>query len=137
MREAIAAMADELNAECMTGAMTPASATTCWPIRQVRCAWDAYRQVLADGDLTVRAFALWRSPGTLDEARQLVDRIAPFTHPESRDSGDRLISGGVKIFADGSGGAHGWVWDDWNRERTGLDEGNRGYPAIDMISCAT
>jgi len=47
---------------------------------------------------------------------------------------DRLISGGVKIFADGSGGARtAWTWQDWNRERTGLDEGNRGYPAIDAI----
>ena len=51
--------------------------------------WNAYRQVLADGDLTVRVFALWRSPGTLDEARELVERIAPFTHPDSRDGGDR------------------------------------------------
>jgi predicted amidohydrolase YtcJ len=25
------------------------------------------------------------------------------------------------------------MWNDWNRERTALDEGNRGYPAIDAI----
>jgi hypothetical protein len=143
MREAIALMADELNAECMTGAKDPGIGYNVLadPASAMHT-WDAYRQVLADGDLTVRVFALWRSPGTLDEARKLVERIAPFTHPGreaaradgGEDSGDRLVSGGVKIFADGSGGARtAWVWDDWNRERSGLDEGNRGYPAIDAI----
>jgi predicted amidohydrolase YtcJ len=40
----------------------------------------------------------------------------------------------VKLFADGSGGARtAWVWQDWNRSRTEIDEGNRGYPAIDAI----
>ncbi len=42
------------------------------------------------------------------------------------------MSGGIKIFADGSGGARtAWMWQDWNRERTGIDTGNRGYPAFD------
>jgi hypothetical protein len=135
MPQAIAAMADELNAECMTGAKDPGIGYNVLadPESAMRT-WDAYRQVLADGELSVRVFALWRSPGSLDEARQLADRIAPFTHPATRDGGDRLISGGVKIVADGSGGARtAWVWNDWNRDRTGLDEGNRGYPAIDAI----
>jgi hypothetical protein len=80
-------------------------------------------------------FTLWRSPDTLEEAAELVRLIKPFTHPQHPSGSDRLISGGVKIFADGSGGARtAWVWKDWNRDRTGLDEGNRGYPAIDMIT---
>jgi hypothetical protein len=135
MREAIAQMADELNAECMTGAKDPGIGyNVLADPESAMNTWNAYRQVLADGELSVRVFALWRSPATLDEARRLVDRIAPFTHPHERAGEDRLISGGVKIFADGSGGARtAWVWDDWNRERSGLDEDNRGYPAIDAI----
>jgi predicted amidohydrolase YtcJ len=135
MREAIAAMADELNAECMTGAKDPGIGyNVLADPESAMNTWNAYRQVLADGELSVRVFALWRSPATLEEARRLADRISPFTHPDERSGEDRLISGGVKIFADGSGGARtAWVWDDWNRERTGLDEGNHGYPAIDAI----
>jgi len=135
MREAIAAMADELNRECMTGAKDPGIgySLTYDPDSALET-WNAYREVLAAGDLSLHVFALWRSPETLDEARDLIRRIAPFTRPMESTGDDRLISGGIKIFADGSGGARtAWMWKDWNRERTGLDEGNRGYPAIDAI----
>ena len=49
--------------------------------------------------------------------------------------GDEFLKiGSVKLFADGSGGARtAWVWRDWNKNRTGIDEGNSGYPAIDAI----
>ena len=138
MREAIALMADELNAECMTGAKDPGIGyNVLADPESAMNTWNAYRQVLDDGDLTLRVFALWRSPDTLEGAQKLVDRIAPLGRPGDLHGGggsDRLVSGGVKIFADGSGGARtAWVWKDWNRDRTGLDEGNRGYPAIDAI----
>jgi hypothetical protein len=43
-----------------------------------------------------------------------------------------LISGGVKLFMDGSGGARtAWMYRDWNKNLTGMDQGNRGYPLID------
>ena len=135
MRAAIAAMADELNAECMTGAKDPGIGySLADDPAAAQSTWDAYREVLASGELSVRVFALWRSPETLDEARALARRIAPFSRPMESTGDDRLISGGIKIFADGSGGARtAWTWQDWNRERTGLDEGNSGYPAIDAI----
>ena len=135
MRQAIAMMADELNRECMTGAKDPGIGYSLVHNPESAAAtWDAYRDVLADGDLSLRIFALWRSPGTLDEAQALARRIAPFSKPMESTGDDRLISGGVKIFADGSGGARtAWMWKDWNRERTALDEGNRGYPAIDAV----
>jgi predicted amidohydrolase YtcJ len=45
---------------------------------------------------------------------------------------DRLISGGIKIMLDGSGGARtAWLYEDWNRDFDGRDVGNRGYPVID------
>jgi len=131
--EAMALMADALNAECMTGAKDPGIGYAVgYEPAEAMAAWNAYRQVLADGDLSVRIFALWRSPDTLEQAAALVRQISPFTHPQKRTEGDRLISGGIKLFADGSGGARtAWVWQDWNRDRSGIDEGNRGYPALD------
>ena len=135
MREAIATMADELNRECMTGAKDPGIGySLTYDPDSAMETWNAYREVFAAGDLSVRVFALWRSPETLEQAADLAERIAPFTRPMESTGDDRLISGGIKIFADGSGGARtAWMWQDWNRERTGLDEGNRGYPAIDAI----
>jgi len=139
MRQAIRDMAGELNRECMTGAKDPGIGYSIGyspehALEQAMETWNAYREVLDDGDLTIRTFALWRSPDNLDDAQRLIRRIAPFTHPRERTDGDRLISGGIKLFADGSGGARtAWTWQDWNRERTGLDEGNRGYPAIDAV----
>jgi hypothetical protein len=132
-REALRQMAQELNREGMTGAKDPGIG---WGLGAstdaAMDAWQAYREVADEGALTVRLFALWPSPPTMEEARALVRRIAPFTKPWESTGDDRLISGGVKLFADGSGGARtAWVWQDWNRERTGLDTGNRGYPAID------
>ena len=135
MREAIAAMADELNRECMTGAKDPGIGySLVHDSESALATWNAYREVQAAGDLSLRVFALWRSPDTLEEARALAERIRPFSKPMESTGDDRLISGGIKIFADGSGGARtAWMWKDWNRERTALDEGNRGYPAIDAI----
>jgi len=135
MREAIAAMADELNRECMTGAKDPGIGySASFDAQGASDTWKAYNDVLVAGELSLRVFVLWRTPETLEEARALADRIAPFSKPMDSTGNDRLISGGVKIFADGSADARtAWMWKDWNRERTGLDEGNSGHPAIDPV----
>ncbi len=94
--------------------------------------WDAYQRVLADGDLSVRIFVLWSSPREVEPGRELAERIGPFTKPYITTGDDHLISGGVKIYADGSGGARtAWMYEDWNREYDQVDTGNRGYPATD------
>jgi predicted amidohydrolase YtcJ len=134
MREAISRMAKRLNSECMTGAKDPGiGLSPGYDLAGARQTWEAYNEVLAAGELTVRVFALWRTPESLDGARQLVDAIRPYGLPA--DGGPRhhrLISGGIKLFADGSGGARtAWVWQDWNHDRHGVDEGNRGYPAME------
>jgi predicted amidohydrolase YtcJ len=101
-----------------------------------RAAWEVYQRVLADGDLEARAFVLWgdysNAPKTLAEAEAFAESISGFTKPyESRNS-DVLISGGVKMFMDGSGGARtAWVYDEWNKNRDEIDEGNRGFPMLD------
>ena len=123
-REGIRTLADAFNAECMTGGKDPGIGPA---------TWDAYRDVLADGDLTVRIFALWRGRnGTIDEVRAYADSLATFTRPYESTGGDHLIAGGVKLYIDGSGGARtAWMHADWNREHTGTDTGNRGYPTMD------
>jgi len=135
MREAIRMMAREFNRECMTGAKDPGIGhSLSYDPENAIDTWNAYREVLADGDLTVRVFALWRTGDTLEQARELARRIAPFSKPWESRGDDRLVSGGVKLFADGSGGARtAWVWQDWNINHSGIDEGNSGYPAIDAI----
>ena len=134
IRDGIRLMAREFNRECMTGAKDPGIGSGIgFDLESAMETWAAYREVAAAGDLTVRVFALWRSGNTLEEARELIAAIEPFGKP--RDAGDaRLVSGGIKMFVDGSGGARtAWVWDEWNRERTGIDTGNRGYPALDPL----
>lgn len=123
-REGIRSLAGAFNAECMTGAKDPGISQT---------TWDAYADVLADGDLTVRIFALWSAlNGPIEEVRAYAERLAAFTRPYESTGDDRLIAGGVKLYIDGSGGARtAWVYDDWNRESTGTDTGNRGYPTMD------
>jgi len=52
------------------------------------------------------------------------------TRPYESTGDDRLIAGGVKLYIDGSGGARtAWLYDDWNKDFTEKDAGNRGYPA--------
>ncbi len=116
-------MARGFNAECMTGVKDPGVPDE---------TWDSYRRVLASGDLTVRAFVLWYGGKTLDDARAVIADHAAATRPYENTGDDHLVAGGVKIFADGSGGARtAWMYDDWNIGVTGTDTGNHGYPNVE------
>ncbi len=120
VRDGMRDLAQAFNAEGMTGLKDPGIGQE---------TWDAYTDVLADGDLSVRVFVLWRSRGDLSEAEALVERVAAFTRPYESTGDDRLISGGIKLMIDGSGGARtAWMHDDWNRDFDQVDTGNRGYP---------
>jgi predicted amidohydrolase YtcJ len=123
LRQGIQHISQAFNREGMTGVKDPAIDAD---------VWDAYQKVLAEGALTVRVFTLWRAGKSIEAAGDLIERIAPFSRPGSPGDDAHLISGGVKLFADGSGGARtGWLYEDWNRHFDGVDEGNRGYPAVD------
>ena len=113
--------AKAFNAAGMTGLKDPGiSAET----------WDIYRKVERDGALSVRVFALWSGGRSVDEAKQLIAKRAAMTKPYESTGDDHVIAGGVKLYADGSGGARtAWLYDDWNRDYRGVDAGNRGYPA--------
>lgn len=121
--EAIQTFARDFNKEGMTGLKDPGIG-----VEQ----WEAYQRALAEGALSVRVFALWSGGETVEDARQTIERIAPFTKPYRSTGDDRLVSGGVKLFMDGSGGARtAWVHDEWNKNAVEVDAGNRGYPAAD------
>ncbi|MEE9230089.1 MAG: amidohydrolase [Acidobacteriota bacterium] len=113
----------ELNAEGITALKDP---------EIDRSIWNAYQQVHARGKLTVRVFTLWRAPDTIEGARELLERIGPFTRPAISTGDDRLISGGIKIYVDGSGGARtAWVHEAWNKNYRESDAGNYGFPVVD------
>ncbi len=123
IEQGIRDMVRGFNAECMTGVKDPGITDA---------AWEAYRRVLASGDLTVRVFVLWSGGRSPDDARALIERRAAMTRPYEQRPDNRLIAGGVKLYADGSGGARtAWMYDDWNLDVSGTDVGNRGYPNIE------
>ena len=94
--------------------------------------WDAYNTVEQSDKLPVRVFTLWRVPDTLDGAKALLRHIKPFTRPTEQDGSNLVISGGVKIYIDGSGTVRtAWVHEDWNENYTDVDEGNRGLTYIE------
>ena len=112
---------EDFNREGMTGAKDPG-------IGQAN--WELYQELLREGRLTVRVFALWSG------ARRLEDRAAVLARAQAnpRQAGlagnGMLISGGVKMYMDGSGGARtAWMHDDWNKNLTDTDTGNSGYPS--------
>ena len=96
--------------------------------------WDAYKRINENGELSVRVFTLWRVPDTMAEARELLQHIEPIMN--TGGAATDLISGGVKIYIDGSGTARtAWMHDDWNQNFTDVDEGNRGltYLETDLL----
>ncbi len=96
--------------------------------------WRLYQDLLAEDKLNVRMVVLWHVGKTSDltVARKLRDRVAPFSKPYISSGDDRLISGGIKLFIDGSGGGRtAWVYDEWNKNFIDIDTGNYGSPAMD------
>jgi len=94
--------------------------------------WDSYRKILDEGKLTVRVFTLWAAGSTMDSARKTLAHLSALPKPPQSLGDGKLLSGGAKIFMDGSGSARtAWVYKDWNKNSTGVDTGNRGYPSVE------
>ncbi|MGC1905494.1 MAG: amidohydrolase [Candidatus Acidiferrum sp.] len=95
--------------------------------------WDAYKRVLDENKLKVRVFTLWDVGTTMDSGRATLARIKALPLPP-RSLGDGvLLSGGGKLYMDGSGGGRtAWLYDDWHKKSTEIDTGNKGFPAIDV-----
>lgn len=112
----------DFNREGMTGAKDPG-------ISELK--WDLYQELLKEGALTVRVFALWSGARRAADAPAVLARVQKQPKPPASFGDGVLLSGGVKMFMDGSGGARtAWLYDDWNREFTNRDAGNTGYPAM-------
>ncbi len=123
VQKGIEQLAKEFHKEGMTGLKDPGIYAP---------EWEAYQRALAAGNLPVRVFVLWRGGQTLAESEALAARIAAFTKPYRTTGDDNLISGGIKLAIDGSGGARtAWLHEPWNKDYTSIDEGNYGYPVID------
>jgi predicted amidohydrolase YtcJ len=94
-------------------------------------AWDLYTELLGQDKLTVRLTALWVGGRTLASARAIRDKLLALPRPPNAIGGI-LMSGGVKLYMDGSGGGRtAWMYNDWNKDSTGIDTGNSGYPTTD------
>jgi predicted amidohydrolase YtcJ len=112
---------EEFNREGMTGAKDPG-------IGELK--WEIYKELLAEGRLTVRVFALWSGPRQLEDAPAVLSRINANPRLPATLGDGMLTSGGVKMFMDGSGGARtAWMYDDWNKNHREKDVGNPGYPS--------
>src|SRR5215471_19987374 len=127
MRNGILHIEEVLHSEGMTAVKDPL-------IQQIQ--WDAYKSLLDEGKLKERICVLWSAGSSMESAKKALNEINSVRRiPETYE--DRLLSCGVKMFMDGSGGARtGWVYDDWLRngrtsDVTGTGAGNRGYPQTD------
>jgi len=119
-RAGIVRIIEDFNKEGMTGAKDPG-------IGQAK--WDIYRELLSQGRLTVRLFALWSGARRVEDNAAVLARVNANPRPPASLGDGMLMSGGVKMFMDGSGGARtAWMHADWNRNYTDTDTGNAGYP---------
>ncbi len=123
MRQGILHIQHTLLSEGMTAVKDP----DIFPIH-----WNAYKSLLDEGKLKERICVLWHAGTTVDSAGKTLAQINAVPRLPQSLGDDRLLSCGAKIYMDGSGGARtGWVYDDWLRNATTPDTGNRGYPLTD------
>jgi predicted amidohydrolase YtcJ len=113
---------EEFNKEGMTGAKDPGIGAEKWAL---------YQELAKQGQLTTRVHALWRVR-SLDDATAFMTQLKALPHPQAWLADGGLSLGGVKLAMDGSGGARtAWMHEDWNKEFTGKDSGNAGYPVTE------
>jgi predicted amidohydrolase YtcJ len=120
-KRGIQQIVDDFNREGMTGAKDPGMGEQ---------KWELYRELLEEGRLTVRVVALWSGPRRAADTATVMARVQKQPKPPASFGDGLLMSGGVKLFMDGSGGARtAWMYDDWNKAFTDRDSGNKGYPS--------
>ena len=119
-RAGIIRIIEDFNKEGMTGAKDPG-------IGQQK--WEIYQELLKEGKLNVHLFALWSGARAAADSAQVLARVNAQPKPPASFGDGLLMSGGVKMFMDGSGGARtAWMHQDWNKNFTEKDAGNTGYP---------
>jgi predicted amidohydrolase YtcJ len=119
MRDGYLTTMAELNKEGITAIKDPAMGPENWSV---------YEELREEKKLTIHLFTLWLGGTTLEKTQEVVQRMLALPKPTD----DLLISGGVKLFMDGSGGARtAWMVSDWNKNWSEIDSGNKGYPLTD------
>src|SRR5260370_34646043 len=94
--------------------------------------WALYQELLKENKSTVRIFALLYGGRDMDSARATFARLQAQPKPPQSFGDGMLLSGGVKLYMDGSGGGRtAWVYDPWVKNPTEIDASNTGYPHID------
>ncbi|HEY1424987.1 MAG TPA: amidohydrolase [Candidatus Acidoferrum sp.] len=122
-RNGLLKMMADFNSEGMTAAKDPGT-------EGIR--WDLYQELLRENKSTVRIFALLYGGRSIDSARATLARLQAQPKPPQSFGDGMLLSGGVKLYMDGSGGGRtAWVYDPWFKKRTEPEPGNFGYPNID------
>ena len=129
MHDAVAKTAQRASSECLTGIKDPG-------IQQEQ--WDNYQLLRKEGKLPLRVAALWFTPGDLDKAKSLIDKIKPISRPGVPTTDDQIVSIGIKIGLDGSGGARtAWMYEEWSKDFTGVDTANKGYSTIGVATASS
>jgi predicted amidohydrolase YtcJ len=123
LKNGILRMMADFNREGMTAAKDPGIP----PER-----WGLYREILTENKATVRIFVLFLGGTTLESARATLETLKSLPKPPQSFGDGMLLSGGVKIFMDGSGGGRtAWLYDPWFKNLKDPDGKNTGYPALD------
>jgi len=122
-RNGLLKMMADFNSEGMTAAKDPGT-------EGIR--WDLYQELLQQNKSTVRIFALLYGGRDMESARAVFARLQAQPKPPQSFGDGMLLSGGVKLYMDGSaGGRTAWVYDPWFKKRTEVETGNTGYPNIE------
>jgi predicted amidohydrolase YtcJ len=122
-RNGLLKMMADFNSEGMTAAKDPGTEGE---------RWDLYRELLQQNKSTVRIFALLYGGRDMESARATLARLQAQPKPPHTFGDGMLLSGGVKLYMDGSGGGRtAWVYDPWFKKATDGDTGDTGYPNID------
>jgi predicted amidohydrolase YtcJ len=122
-KQGIAEIVRQFNREGMTGAKDPGMGAS---------KWELYQELLNEGQLSVRVFALWSGARRLEDKDAVMARVKANPRQKGLEAGGMLMSGGVKMFMDGSGGARtAWMHEDWNKNLKEIDKGNSGYPSTE------
>jgi predicted amidohydrolase YtcJ len=127
MRAGILYIQNVLHSEGMTAVKDP-------DIFQIE--WDAYKALLESGQLKERICVLWDAGITMASAQHALDKVNSVPRLPTSLGDSRLLSCGIKLFMDGSGGARtGWMWQPWMRNKafdhTQDGKPNTGYPHMD------
>jgi predicted amidohydrolase YtcJ len=124
MRAGILYIQKVLQAEGMTAVKDP-------DIFQLQ--WDGYKALLEGGQLKERICVLWDAGITMASAQHALEEVNRVPRLPASLGDGRLLSCGVKLFMDGSGGGRtGWMWQPWMRNgKADLNRDgkpNTGYP---------